>query len=938
MRELNKSFIYSRTIKLIAYVLGFLFFVGMIIAVLSAYGRFHYFGNGIERSKPFQEIEYTENIVNARGDNFVDYIEMYGRIKNMDFDNMSMNLRYYPDIEEKHIYTAVDLEKDEQKSLIDIAESVLIDYSYLDKENRLHDVFSEYPYTFYDFIDVNKNYVRISGRDYVGLIKLYANRVDNIESAVGNFKPGIYTNEYIAYYDTDGNLKGISSNSRSDVDSDYSFNSEVNASVNFVIVNEGSANSGIALYSESENKFFNGSVGMIDIDELENTRYLYIPAKYIDSLNIDRSIISAPYFNYIVAPFLSSLSLEDISMFENYVYDSTNLRGINYGFIDRDNGKIVSGGEIFSNYDELRHSIINESDIVLEYDAESNKVDSFYYNKKGEFVKYNYCNDILMKKIDKMPEKVDFIFGIDLNDNSNEFAIPAAVYTYCRIITQPVPVFIILAFFFILVVIFLSMTTGVVIDENGEKNIKLKLIDKIPAEIYLVIFLAVLYVAYKFMRKGFMPYGYLAPPLGTVDYDNPATVIAVTLIIAVVYVFMALIFLSFVRRIRKGVFFKELLIFRLYSVLYSAYKNVTKNFSARMLFFTKLFSFSAVNIALIFILFNNINYDFISIEDYILIAGIIILDFIGIYKLVSYTNQIEKLIDVCKDIEGGNFEAKVITDDLSGSCRKLGESLNNLGEGLNKAVEASTKDEKLKAELITNVSHDIKTPLTSIINYVDLMKREDVDNPKLKEYINILDFKSQRLKQLTLDLIEASKVSTGNIEFEYVTLDFSELIQQAVAEFEDKFTENSLEVVLNVPDFPVFIHVDGARTFRVIENLFQNASKYAIQGSRVYMNLEANDESASFSIKNVSRDMLNISAEELTERFVRGDRSRFTEGSGLGLSIARSLTELQGGIFDLSIDGDLFKVDIIFPRIFEVGNEETEYPENDSESDVKDVV
>ncbi|MBO6166018.1 MAG: HAMP domain-containing histidine kinase [Eubacterium sp.] len=944
MRELKGSFIYSKKVKAAVYLLGFLFFVGMIIAVISAYGRFHFFGKDIDRSKPFQEIAYTESIVNSCGENFVDYIDMYGRLKNLDFNNMSMNLRYYPDIEEKHIYTAKDLEQEEKKSLIDIAEAVFLDFNYVDSNGVHHDIFSEHPYTFYDFMDINKNFICISGKDYVDLIKSNADRVENLETAIGNFRPGIYANEYVAYYDEDGRLKGISSNSQSDIETNFDVKDQ-DMAVAYVTVSDSSPNSGIALYSEEENLFFNGSVGMVDLETLMNTKYLYIPACKVDGTDLNKSLISAPYFDYAVAPFLASQSFENISMFESFVYDANNLSGINYGFIDRETGRIVSRGEIYGSFDELRHSIINESDIVVEFSASKNRVNSFYYDKKGEFVKYNYCKDTLMKKIDKMPEKVDFIFGIKLDDETNELVIPAAVYTYCRVITQPVPVFIILAFFFTLTVIFLTMTTGVVFDEMGEKDIKLGFSDRIPAEVYIGTFLALLYIAYRFIRTGFKPYGFLVHPSGTIDYDNPATVIAVLLIILLIYIFVSFVFLSFVRRVRKGVFFKELIVFKLYDLLYKGYKNVTKNFSARMLFFVKLFIFSGANIFLIYLLFKHIKYEEIGIIDYFFIIGIIILDFIGIFKLVKYTNQIEKLIDVCKDIENGKFLAKVNTDDLSGSCRKLGESLNHLGEGLNKAVEASTKDEKLKAELITNVSHDIKTPLTSIINYVDLMKREKINNPKLEEYINILDVKSQRLKQLTLDLIEASKVSTGNIEFEYINLDYTELIQQAVAEFEDKFTENSLEIVLTVPDAPAFIHVDGARTFRIIENLFTNASKYAIQGSRVYMNLSIDGDNAAFSIKNVSREMLNISAEELTERFVRGDKSRFTEGSGLGLSIARNLTELQGGVFNLSIDGDLFKVDVIFPivpmeLITEQIEEETEEysEESEAETDAKDVV
>ena len=591
------------------------------------------------------------------------------------------------------------------------------------------------------------------------------------------------------------------------------------------------------------------------------------------------------------------------------------LSGVIFGFTDYFDKSIVSRENIFSEYSDLKETIDRKCSIVLEYHAETNTTYSYYFDNDGNKVEYDYANDTIWKYIDDMPLKVDFIFGIDLNGVNNYYSVPRAIYSYCRIITQPVPTLVIFFFFFILIVIYLSVTTGVYFDENGIRKIKLRLIDRIPAEIFIILFGTTIYFVFDFLRQWFMPYGYLIRPSGTVDYDSPITVVALLLILFVTYFLMSFMFLSFVRRIRTGTLLKNLLIVKLYDFLYRVYKNVTKDLSARLLFFTKLFIFGVANVFLTAFLLLNIDYDNFNVYLYIPIGLIIILDIIGIYKLIKYTNHIEVLIDLCKAIESGDFKAKVETDQLSGSCRKLGESLNHLGGALDDAVEASIKDEKLKAELITNVSHDIKTPLTSIINYIDLVKREEIDNPKVVEYINILDTKSQRLKQLTLDLIEASKVSTGNIEFEYADLNLTELIQQAVAEFDDKFSENSLEVILEAEETPLIIHADGARIFRIIENLFQNACKYAIQGSRVYMNLSEDEGNARFSIKNVSREMLNISPEELTERFVRGDKSRFTEGSGLGLSIARNLTELQGGKFELSIDGDLFRVDLVFPLV-----------------------
>lgn len=240
-----------------------------------------------------------------------------------------------------------------------------------------------------------------------------------------------------------------------------------------------------------------------------------------------------------------------------------------------------------------------------------------------------------------------------------------------------------------------------------------------------------------------------------------------------------------------------------------------------------------------------------------------------------------------------------------------------IATGLSKAVDEQVKSERLKADLITNVSHDLKTPLTSIINYVDLIKREKIENPRVQEYINVLEQKSGRLKTLTEDLVEASKASSGNVNIDFQLLDYAEIVMQALGEFEDKFLIRRLEIVEHIPDHPVMIEADGRRLWRVIENLLNNCCKYAVKGSRVYVDVTEDENSCSFTIKNVSEAPLNISPEELTERFVRGDVSRTTEGSGLGLSIAKSLTSLMKGELVISIDGDLYKASVVFPKLTE---------------------
>lgn len=274
-----------------------------------------------------------------------------------------------------------------------------------------------------------------------------------------------------------------------------------------------------------------------------------------------------------------------------------------------------------------------------------------------------------------------------------------------------------------------------------------------------------------------------------------------------------------------------------------------------------------------------------------------------------------------ESIRNGDLTAKLDLEEMSGSAYELAEAINNIGDGLVNAVADSTKNERMKADLITNVSHDIKTPLTSIINYVNLLKRETFEDERIKGYIKILDEKSLRLKQLTEDLVEASKVSSGNVKLEMQTIDLVEMVYQTAGEFNEKFEAKELTIVTKLPNNCVLVKADGRQLYRVIENLYNNVAKYALTKTRVYVELHENDEEVSFSIKNVSERELkheNGQTIDLTERFVRGDTARTTEGSGLGLSIAKNLTVLMGGKFDITIDGDLFKATITFKAQKEV--------------------
>lgn len=266
-------------------------------------------------------------------------------------------------------------------------------------------------------------------------------------------------------------------------------------------------------------------------------------------------------------------------------------------------------------------------------------------------------------------------------------------------------------------------------------------------------------------------------------------------------------------------------------------------------------------------------------------------------------------------IAAGALETKLNVENFHGQERDIAVAVNHIRDGLSDAVMNQIKNERMKADLITNVSHDIKTPLTSIVNYVDLLKRENLDNEKARGYIRILDEKSQRLKQLTEDLVEASKISSGNIKLDMQKIDFVELIYQTGGEFNERFEARGLTVVTRLPNHTVMVEADGRQLYRAIENLYTNAAKYAMENTRVYVNLEEQENTAVFTIKNISHKPLPEQGDEmvdLTERFVRGEESRTTEGSGLGLSIASNLTTLMGGEFKIKVDGDLFVAVVTF--------------------------
>lgn len=348
-----------------------------------------------------------------------------------------------------------------------------------------------------------------------------------------------------------------------------------------------------------------------------------------------------------------------------------------------------------------------------------------------------------------------------------------------------------------------------------------------------------------------------------------------------------------------------------------------------LLLFTKVFSFifrhtnSVVSVLLPYNLYLFLNLlGFWGITQYrskqllsvIILFALVALN--GIVGVILFKNNAERqeIIKGIKRIRDGEVDFKLEVESLHGANRTLADAVNNIGEGIGKAVKTSMKDEQMKTDLITNVSHDIKTPLTSIINYIDLLKRLKLKEEPAKGYIEILDSKARRLKQLTDDLVEASKISSGNIILNNERLNLYELIQQGIGEMSDKLEAARLTVICEKKGSTAYIFADSRRMWRVVENLLNNICKYAMEGTRVYIDIENEGGTVAASFKNISKQQMNIHPDELTERFIRGDSARSTEGSGLGLSIAKSLVQAQKGEFVIYLDGDLFKVTITFPE------------------------
>ena len=370
---------------------------------------------------------------------------------------------------------------------------------------------------------------------------------------------------------------------------------------------------------------------------------------------------------------------------------------------------------------------------------------------------------------------------------------------------------------------------------------------------------------------------------------------------------LLLFLLSFSVRVKLGKWWRHTLCYQLFRKIGQFARMIWENIG---------FLWKVILVMLVLAFFEGIGVLMFFNSDIALLLWL--LEKLVLYPLVLwYCVQLNQLKNGTEKIAGGEPGYQISTKRMTGIFKEQGEQINHISDGMTHAIEERMKSERFKTELITNVSHDIKTPLTSIINYVDLLEKEELHNETAQEYLEVLERQSSRLKKLIEDLIEASKASTGNLPVHLERLEAGIFMTQTVGEFEEKTKEAGLDLVIEKPETPVYIMADSRHFWRVIDNLMNNICKYAQSGTRVYINLEVKEAQVSITFRNTSKYPLNISSDELMERFVRGDASRNTEGSGLGLSIANSLMDLMGGTFRLYVDGDLFKVVLGFAETAE---------------------
>lgn len=574
----------------------------------------------------------------------------------------------------------------------------------------------------------------------------------------------------------------------------------------------------------------------------------YNASIYYNDYNYDNSSINS-YIKYIIVDEKTENLYTNIKS-SDYIKEIQEMK-------NKKNFWNYEGGKITTNIDSINQN--NAKYIIASYSQ--NYLDGVKVYSSFDEEAYGYSNSYYIQNV---------VYEMFKNEqNSPVYLIP------------------ITSVFLLAMIVYLVWAIG---HEKGKDEIQLSGVDKVPYEILITIV---------FLALGI----FISLGVASVETMIPQKMLIPLIVISYLgsYGSLAVGTATTIKRLKAKSFWRSFLIYKIYYWLKEKTKKFLKVVSDK--------NSSKKKITIFY-------WGFIIISSLIFLAtisgiGILLLPifWIWVYVLIiKYVEKVDKINKALKQIYEGNPNVHLEKEELTGALKQMAEYINDIAGGFTNAIEQSLKSERLKTELITNVSHDIKTPLTSIINYVDLLKQENIEDEKIKQYIDILNQKSLRLKKLIEDLVEASKVSSGNVKLNIEVIDLKELLAQTLGEFEDRFETKKLKIDLEMPNEEVKIRADNRYMYRVIENLFSNITKYSIDNSRVYISLTKKNDRIKLEIKNISKDKLNITPDELMQRFVRGDKSRYTEGSGLGLSIAKSLTEMQGGKFDINIDGDLFKV------------------------------
>lgn len=585
----------------------------------------------------------------------------------------------------------------------------------------------------------------------------------------------------------------------------------------------------------------------------------------------------------------------------NHAYNRYLYKNAEYYYRDK-NVKLEvvdgSGEKLFTNYNNEKLIAKVSGDYYIERFADSDgniyTEDEVYYQKNNAQQYFAFKNDVEVTRIEKqlikvsvfIPQKMEFtdrffvLYNLTKTGYSMRYVMP-----FLLIISIGLTIFL---------TVFCFSAAGYT---KKSQEISLNFLDKIPLDLYFAIFAAIVIFCITLID---LIDGWL---LATVYFLG---------IYTVSYICLFAFLLSLATRIKSTKLYENTIIYRLLKMLSFVLKKLLR-LSLFILKKLPLVIKCALYIAVVCIIDTLVISHFMD-DTSMQVLLVSTINALAAVPILVYAIGFKEIKKGIKTIAEGDLQYKIDERYMFGEVKEFADNLNSINDNISSAVNEKVRSERLKTELITNVSHDIKTPLTSIINYVDLIKKEQTDNEKIGEYAVILEKHSLRLKRLTEDLVEVSKAQTGNLEIRKEPSNVYVLLTQALGEYDEKLKAAELEVVLNFSCNNCIILADGQKLWRVFDNLLSNICKYAQPHTRVYLSLEETEKNVSVTFKNISASPLNISSDELTERFVRGERSRNTEGSGLGLSIAKSFVELQNGNFEISIDGDLFKAKLTFDK------------------------